>query len=241
MQCVVLAGGMATRMWPHTERTPKWLLPVAGRPFAHWQLEWLAANGVDEVVCCVGYLSDAIEREIGSGEPFGLHVEYSHDGPELRGTGGALVLAADRGLLRDQFVVVYGDSYLPVDVEAVWQAFLAGSRPALMTVFRNEGAFDSSNAAYADGQVIRYTKTDRPGPDGRAVEPPLTFIDYGLSVLRRDVLDGEPRDVSVDLASLFEALAAHGQLAGYEVHERFYEIGSPAGLADLERHLGDGG
>lgn len=226
-------------MWPSTERTPKWLLPVAGRPFAHWQLDWLSANGVDEVVACIGYLGEQIMDEVGSGEAFGLDVSYSHDGTELRGTGGALVIAADAGLLHDRFAIVYGDSYLPIAVRDVWDAFIADPRPALMTVFRNEGAYDTSNAAFDGDRVVRYTKTKFTDDQGRAITPPLDHIDYGLSMLRREVLDDLPRGEAVDLATLFEALAEQGALAGYGVAERFYEIGSPSGLADLERHLAD--
>jgi len=244
MQCVILAGGIATRMRPYTNDTPKWLLPVRGRPFAHWQLTWLAGHGVDHVVCCIGHLGQQIVDTIGDGAAFGVRIDYSEDGPQLMGTGGALALAADRDLLADRFLVVYGDSYLPVDVGEVWRAYLADARPALMTVFRNEGSFDASNAAYADGQVLRYTKgastagaTAEPG----SAAPSLDYIDYGLSGFERRLFTELDRSVPVDLAVLQEALAARGELAGFEVTERFYEVGSPQGLADLERHLAERG
>lgn len=237
MQCVVLAGGTATRMRPRTESVPKWILPVAGRAFAAWQLEWLAASGVESVVACIGHLGDRIRETVGSGEQFGVRVTYSEDGPTLLGTAGALRLAADRRLVDRQFLVMYGDSYLSVDVPTVWEAFRASGRPALMTVFRNEGRFDVSNAAYEDGQVVRYAKG---AVDGGAGGPELHHIDYGLSVLERTVLDEVPAGEVSDLAVLFESLSDRGALAGLEVAERFYEIGSPAGLRDLEQMLGPG-
>lgn len=232
MQCVVLAGGLATRMRPSTVTTPKWLLPVAGRPFADWQLRWLAAQGVDRVVAAIGHLGDQIREEVGDGARFGLHVDYSAEGPELLGTGGALRLAAERGLLDPGFLVLYGDSYLSVDVRAVWDAFHTADCAALMTVYENRGSFDASNVELRAGRVVRYTKRPR---EGEAAA--LRHIDYGLSVVDRAVIDLLPLHQVVDLADVFEALAADGRLAGFEVADRFYEIGSPAGLRDLERHL----
>lgn len=221
-------------MRPATVDTPKWLLPVAGRPFAEWQLRWLAAQGVDSVVAAIGHLGEQIRVDVGDGRRFGVRVEYSPDGPGLVGTGGAIRLAVDRGLLDDRFLVLYGDSYLSVDVGAVWAAFEREGRPALMTVYENAGRFDASNVAFAGGVVIRYTKHASASDETAA---PLRFIDYGLSVLDRSVVDLVPAGAVVDLADVFEALAASGRLAGFEAHDRFYEIGSPDGLRDLERHL----
>jgi MurNAc alpha-1-phosphate uridylyltransferase len=232
MQCAILAGGLATRMRPATTRTPKWLLEVAGRPFAAWQLEWLAGQGVRSVVACVGHLADAIRATVGDGAAHGISVSYSEDGPQLLGTGGALRRAARAGLLEDRFLVLYGDSYLPIDIAPVWRAFRSSGRPALMTVYRNEGRFDRSNVAYADGAVLRYTKSGG-GDDG----PPLHHIDYGLSALERPVLEELPSDDPADLADLYSDLAAAGRLAGHPVDRRFYEIGSPEGLRQLEEHL----
>ena len=250
MQCVILAGGLATRMQPFTATTPKWLLPVAGRPFAHWQLEWLSAAGVDSVVCCIGHLGENIREAIGTGSDFGLRVEYSDDGPSPSGTGGALRQAAESSLLEDRFLVLYGDSYLRVDITSVWQAFLTADSPALMTVFRNEGAFDTSNVLFSDGRVLRYRKAgirvEAPAADQRAPgvnvvdsneATTFDYIDYGLSALRLTELDELARGVAVDLALLFESLSDSGLLAGYEATERFYEIGTPEGLHALELYL----
>jgi NDP-sugar pyrophosphorylase family protein len=221
-------------MRPATVDTPKWLLPVAGRPFAEWQLRWLAGQGVISVVAAIGHLGDQIRVAVGDGRRFGVRVDYSPDGSELVGTGGAVRLAVDRGLLDDRFLVLYGDSYLSVDVAAVWAAFDRADRPALMTVYENAGRFDTSNVAFDDGVVVRYTK--HPSAGGEPAVP-LRHIDYGLSVLDRSVADLVPAGAVVDLADVFEALAASGRLAGFEAHDRFYEIGSPDGLRDLERHL----
>src|SRR6185369_10392492 len=115
MQCVILAGGIGSRMWPETRTVPKTLLPVAGRPFAHWQLEWLSRSGIDSVVYCLGYLAEDVRTFVGDGRQFGLKVSYVDEGEALRGTAGALRLALDSGVLDEDFLVLYGDSWLQVD------------------------------------------------------------------------------------------------------------------------------
>jgi NDP-sugar pyrophosphorylase family protein len=228
MQCVILAGGLGTRMWPVAKTVPKTLLPVAGRPFADWQLEWLADAGVTSVVYCVGYLGEQVREHVGDGSARGLEVQYVDEGRELRGTGGALRLAFDEGALHERFLVLYGDSWLQVDPAAVHAAAERSGRPALMTVYENNGQFDTSNVEYADGRVLRYEKGLDPIP------PQMRWIDYGLSVLERDlVAERIPADTVADLSDLCHALAAEGSLAGFLVLDRFYEIGSPSGLAEV--------
>ena len=237
MQCVILAGGLGTRMWPEAQTVPKTLLPVAGRPFADWQLDWLAGAGVTSVVYCVGYLGEQVREHVGDGSSYGLQVSYVDEGSELRGTGGALRLALDQGVLDEHFLVLYGDSWLQVDPAAVFAAATASGQPALMTVFRNDGLFDASNVEYADGQVVRYEKGL-----GADTPPSMRWIDYGLSVLSRTLVEQEiPSGAKHDLASLLTPLAADGRLAGFLVTERFYEIGSPSGLEEAEALLGGGG
>ena len=227
VQCLVLAGGMGTRMRPFTDSVPKMLLKVAGRPFADWQLSWLADQGVKRVILSVGHLGLALRRFVGDGSRWDLDLVVVDEGEELLGTGGAVRNAVDCGLMEDEFTLLYGDSYLSIDLSDVARAFSDAPEPALMTLYRNAGQFDQSNAIFAAGKVLRYEK-------GAPDNPGMDWIDYGLSVLRRDlVVDRIPAGVG-DLARLFAELSREGQLAGYEVQERFYEVGSPAGLADLE-------
>jgi NDP-sugar pyrophosphorylase family protein len=232
MQCVILAGGLGTRMWPVAKTMPKTLLPVAGRPFADWQLEWLASSGVTSVVYCIGYLGEQVREHVGDGESFGLRVTYVDEGPQLRGTGGALRLAFDQGVLEERFLVLYGDSWLQVDPAEVAAAAERSGLPALMTVYENHGQFDASNVVYANQLVQRYEKGLDPTPAD------MRWIDYGLSVLERSVVADLPPDTVVDLAGVLTALAGAGRLAGFPVADRFYEIGSPGGLAEVETLLG---
>jgi NDP-sugar pyrophosphorylase family protein len=233
MQCVILAGGIGTRMRPLTERIPKALLEAAGQPFIDHQLQWISTHGVDEVVLCIGHLGEQLRHHVGDGAKWGIRVRYAEDGPVLRGTAGALRAARDAGMLAEEFLVTYGDSFLPIDFATVWTAFRATARPALMTVLRNDGRWDSSNVVYANGLVTLYDKHHRFQPAAS-----FHYIDYGLSAMSRSVVEQQVRPAGVhDLADLFCELSRKGELAGYETADRFYEIGSPSGLADFERWL----
>jgi NDP-sugar pyrophosphorylase family protein len=237
----VLAGGRGTRMRAWTDRMPKALIPVGGRPFVELQLEWLVANGVTDVVLCIGYRGDMIRRGLGDGGRWDVSLSYVDEGEHLRGTLGALRLALDEGVLGDSFFVLYGDSFLPIDLAEVAEAYRTAGSPGLMTVLRNDGQWDRSNVVYDGGRVVLYDKD----PAVRPAE--MVHIDYGLSVLSRSVLTrswtdprtaaSSPASRAQDLADLFHLLSLDGQLAGHEVYRRLYEIGSEEGLAQLEAYL----
>ncbi len=232
MQCVILAGGLGTRVRSVSEAIPKTLLPVAGRPFADWQLDWLASSGIDSVTYCIGHLGEQVREHVADGARWGLRIAYVDEGAQLRGTAGAVALADQQGVLDDRFLVLYGDSWLQADPTAVFHAAEASGQPALMTVFENHDRWDRSNVVYRDGLVVRYEKGLAEPPDD------MVWIDYGLSVLTRDVLTEHvsPGERG-DLAPMLSSLAAQGRLAGFPVADRFYEIGSPRGLAELDALL----
>jgi NDP-sugar pyrophosphorylase family protein len=222
----ILAGGLATRLRPITEKIPKSLVPVAERPFLAHQLEMLHARGIRRAVLCIGYLGEMIQRDFG-GEKYGVQLEYSFDGPKLLGTGGAIKRALP--MLGEEFFVLYGDSYLPIDYAPIAGFFHRSGKQGLMTVFRNEGKFDASNVVFNDGEIKVYDKKNK--------FPDMHYIDYGLSMFKAPVFDAYAADQVFDLAEVMGRLVREKQLAGFEVRERFYEIGSPAGLAELEKLL----
>jgi NDP-sugar pyrophosphorylase family protein len=226
----ILAGGLATRLQPLTERCPKSLLPVAGRPFIFHQLELLRSQGVERVVLCVAHLGEQIRSAVGIGATHGLEISYSFDGSELLGTGGALKHALP--LLGEEFFVLNGDSYLRCPLGRIESAYRAACRPALMSVLRNDNQWDRSNVVFRDGELLVYDK--------RAPRPDMSHIDFGLSVLSRAVFAQYPEATFLDLADILRDLSLRGQLAGFEVAQRFYEIGSPQGLLDTEAFLSHG-
>jgi len=229
MQVVILAGGIGTRIQSVAQGIPKALIPVVGRPFIEHQFALLRASGCREVLLCVGHLGDQIERCVGDGARLGMRVAYAWEDPaHLLGTGGALVHALPH--LRESFMVMYGDSYLPVDYGAFARAFAAARAPALMSVYRNEGRWDHSNVRVEQQRVVYY---DKRAPVGAA-----NCIDYGLIAFRRDVIAAYAgQALPLDMATILQALVGRGELAAWEAPARFYEIGKPEGLRELEQHL----
>ena len=223
----VLAGGLATRMRPLTEQLPKALLEVAGQPFVAHQLRLFAREGIRDVKLLVGYCWEQIERFVGDGSSFGVQVDYIVDGPTLLGTGGAVRRALGR--LGPEFLVTYCDSWLDAPYAPVVEAFHASGRPALMCVFRNENRWDTSNVVFENGVIRLYSK-------GRRL-PEMRYIDWGLGMLNAAVFASRPIDETWDLSELYEELSVASRLAGYEVAQRFYEIGSPGGFAETDRLL----
>ena len=223
----ILAGGLAKRLRPITETTPKALVAIAGRPFLAHQLRLLHTAGLRRIIICAGYLGEMIEAEIGDGASFDLRIEYSFDGPRLLGTGGALKRALP--LLGRRFFVLYGDSYLPIDYRKAALAFATGDKAGLMTGYRNQGRWDTSNVQFEAGQILRYDK--------KLLTPEMHHIDYGLGLLSAESLASWPDNEPFDLADVYKHLLAEKQLSGHEVTERFYEIGSPEGLAELDAFL----
>ncbi len=229
MQCVILAGGLGTRMAADCPGLPKSMIPVAGRPFLEIQLELLRKSGIGEVVLCVGHLSGKIEEYFGDGRPFGVRLVYSREEGRLLGTGGALRRALP--LLEEEFLLLYGDSYLEVDYRSVFAYFSQVDQPVLMTVFRNQNRWVKSNVRFQDGKVTAFGKS----PGSRKMD----YIDYGLSVFSRETLKEIPGGEPFSLDRYYQRLAREGRLAGLEVSRRFYEIGTPEGLEELRHYLED--
>jgi len=223
----IIAGGLATRLGEVARGIPKSLIDVAGKPFAEHQLKLLRDYGLLRVVFCVGHLGELLESTLGNGSRWGMCLSYSYDGPTLLGTGGALRRAL--AVLGDAFFTLYGDAYLDCDYRRIEDAFVASRKPALMTVYRNLNRWDRSNVVFQEGKIIRYDKNNR------TLE--MEHIDYGLGVFRAAVLAAYPSGQNFDLETVYQDLVSNGQLAGFEVQKRFYEIGSPAGLEETRAYL----
>ena len=223
----LLAGGLAKRLGAITERVPKSMLEVAGEPFIAHQLRRTTGQGIRDVVICCGHLGGLIAEFVGDGSRFGCRVRYSYDGPPLLGTGGAILKALP--LLGPRFWVMYGDSYLTAEFAPILRAFEASGKRGLMTVFRNEDRWDKSNVAFAANGILRYEKASH--------DPAMRHIDYGLGLYSAQAFVGLPQGSEFDLSEIQRDLIARGEMAGFEVSERFYEIGSPAGLAETDVFL----
>ena len=227
MPVVILAGGLATRLQPLTERIPKSMVEVAGRPFLWHQLTLLRRHGIRRVVLLLGHLGHAIEERFRDGSALGISIQYSFDGAQLLGTAGAIRHALP--LLPQQFFVLYGDSYLTCSYAEVQAAFQKSGAPSMMTIYRNDGRFEKSNVEFDGTRILEYDKV-------RTV-PSMHHVDYGLGSFERSVFSPIPEGQSCDLASVYQRLLKSHELAVYEVHERFYEIGSPEGLRDTAAYI----
>jgi NDP-sugar pyrophosphorylase family protein len=225
---VILAGGRATRLGSLTASVPKALIDLNGEPFIVHQLRLLAEKGIRNVLLCVGYLGEQIVQRLGDGRDLGLAIQYSFDGPRLLGTGGAVKQALSK-LAAPAFFVLYGDSYLACDYAAVQAAFQNSGKLALMTVFRNDGRWDVSNIEFSEGRILAY---DKKKPTER-----MHHIDYGLGVFHKNTFLQVPAGEPYDLATLYQDLLRADQLTALEVSQRFYEIGSPAGLEEARTYL----
>jgi MurNAc alpha-1-phosphate uridylyltransferase len=223
----ILAGGYATRLGLLTTETPKCLIEINGRPFVDWQLELLIEHGYSDFVFCVSYKSDAVQEYLGDGSSRGARIQYSLDGDTQLGTGGAIQKALPK--LGDKFGVIYGDSYLPINYPAVEQFFLNSRSHALMTVYENKNEYDSSNVEFIDGKLINYEK----GSNSRQMH----HIDYGISFFRETAFRPWQNLSSFDLSEVCHQLATQGELLGFEVFERFYEIGSLHGIEEFTQYL----
>jgi NDP-sugar pyrophosphorylase family protein len=222
----VLAGGLATRMQPATLSVPKSMLEIAGEPFIAHQLRLFRRQGIERVVLCLGYLGEQVSAFVKDGGRYGLQTAYSYDGDVLLGTGGALRRTLP--LLGDEFLVTYGDSYLDIPFRPVVDEFRASSTCGLMTVLRNDGRWGTSNIEFADGRIIDYSKKPTPR---------MTYIDYGLTMLSASALATFAEGKAFDLADVYRGLVQQGRMAALEVKHRFYEIGSPAGMAETQTYL----
>ncbi|MGD0036171.1 MAG: nucleotidyltransferase family protein [Bacteroidota bacterium] len=223
----VLAGGLATRLYPITLSIPKSMIPIAGEPFIHHQMKLLKRKGIENVILCVGNFSEQIMEFIKDGKKYGLRILYSEDGDRLLGTAGAIKKALP--LMEDPFFITYGDSYLDVDYQSVGNYFLNNNTAALITVIKNENRWDRSNIIFKNGKILRYDKTK--------FSLEMQYIDYGLGIFHKEAFKNIADNTPYDLADLYQELLSRNQLAAFEINNRFYEIGSVSGIKELEANL----
>lgn len=226
---MILSGGLATRLRPMTEILPKSMIVINEEPFVAHQLRLLRSKGIQKVILCVGYLSDAIIQFIGDGNKFGLDVRYSHDGDQLLGTGGAVKKALSLLQPHEDFFLIYGDSYLNCDYPQVQETFHVSKKLGLMTVFENNNTWDKSNIEFLNGEIKRYDKNNKTDK--------MHYIDYGLGVFNQEAFKLVPDKQAYDIAILYQDLLAQKQLAAYEVYDRFFEVGSVMGIKELSNFL----
>lgn len=232
MQVVILAGGLGTRMRPMTDQIPKALIPVLGRPFAEYQIRWLKSKGVSRILFSIGYKGDMIQDVARSMADKNLFIDFISDGPVLLGTGGAIRRASESNLLEDRFFLMNGDTFLNIDLNALMERMTSSSLPAIMAICKTHGTSEHKNIIFKNGLITHYEKKLIPGL------PEMTHIDSGVALLSRSIIDNLiPPNVNIDLSSFYQQLIQKGQLGGYEIQDRYFEIGSKQGLQEFEEYL----
>jgi NDP-sugar pyrophosphorylase family protein len=223
----ILAGGYATRLGSLTNDIPKCLIEINGRPFIEWQLDLLIKNGYSDFVFCLSYKSDMVQEYLGDGTSRGVKIQYSLDGETQLGTGGAIQNALPA--LGEAFAVLYGDSYLPINYFTVEKDFLNSVNLAVMTVYENKNQFDSSNVEFVEGNLKNYQKG--------LSDKKMQHIDYGLTYFRSSAFLPYSDQSAFDLSEVCHDLTKYGRMGGFEVFERFYEIGSVHGIQEFSEYL----
>jgi NDP-sugar pyrophosphorylase family protein len=223
---VILAGGLATRLGKIAHDTPKSMILIEGRPFLEYQLELLSRQNIKDIVLCVGHLGEKIKSYFDNGKKLGVKIDYSWEETPL-GTGGALKNAG--GLLQNDFMMLYGDSYLPIDYHKVINMFRGKNILGTMVIYKNNNKYDKSNIVLNEGRIMAYDKEKK--------LPGMVYIDAGLSIFKKEVLKNLPRRKQIPLDTLINQLIDSGQLSAYITEQRFYEVGSPKGLQDFHNYI----
>ncbi len=226
MQIAILCGGLATRLAPLSTHTPKSMIKIHGKPFLEYQINTLKKNKITNIVLCVGHLADQIIDYFGNGKKFNVHITYSHDGKTPLGPAGALKKAADK--LENIFFTLYGDSYVFLNFQKIYNHFSTTKNLAMMTVFQNHDKYDTSNIVVKNNKVIKYNKNKTPD---------MTYIDYGVSIFRKQTLHLIPHNTFFTTKDLYTKLVEKNELQAYPVTKRFYHIGTPEALQDFNRFI----
>lgn len=227
MHCLILAGGLGTRMRSITgDKTPKALLTIGEKPFIEWQVRWLKKLGMTKLILSIGHGGELIENFLNTLSDLNLEIKIVYDGPTLLGTGGAVKKSL--GLLEENFFVTYGDSFLFFDGIKMMNAHLDSQKPITMMVYKNKNQGDKSNVSILNSEMIY---------DKKNIKPDMDYIDYGVSAFQRKYfLQNSNQDI-FDLADLVSKASYKNEVFPYFAKHMFFEVGSPQGLENLSQFL----
>ncbi len=227
MQAIILAGGLGTRLKPITEKIPKCMAPILGKPFLFYLLNLLRDRGVEEVVLCVGYLGEQVRSYFQDGSRLGLKIRYSQEMEKLLGTGGALKLA--ESLLQEKFLVINGDTYLNIDYNQTFNRFDASGKKALIVANRSINGERGDLEIDKSAIVLRYDKE---------ISKNLGFVNAGTLVLRRDIVKTIEAGIPVSLEKeVLPLLIGQSEVIAWVTQEKFYDIGTFTNLRLFETHI----
>jgi len=228
MQAVILAGGLGTRLRPITHTIPKPMIEAGSRPFLHHMIELMRDNGIIDIILLVGHLYEQIEKYFGQGQRYSVNIDYSIE-EKLLGTGGAVINAREK--LQSEFMVLNGDTYLPIDYRRLirrWQEVRDNS-DAIVVLYDNHHPLGPPNVAARKDRITAYNKTDSAG---------MQYIDAGVQIFKRNVFDRFSVKKVISLENeIFPELIDRDRLAAYITETPFYDMGTPEKLKIFERYL----
>ena len=224
---LIICGGLGTRLYPITKNLPKSLIEINNRPFIYWQLKYIEQQGFKDIHLCLGNMGEMVEEAVKKFKLINLNITFSYDGDKLLGTGGAIVNALSN--VTDDLFIQYGDSYLPVNYKKIQNSYLSNDKKILMSIIKNNNKWDKSNVIYKDSKLLEYNKKN--------YSDNMEYIDYGLSIVSKTIFESYNQKETIDLADIFQKASINSQIIGYEVSEKFYEIGSKEGIKDFKEYL----
>ena len=223
MQAVILAGGLGTRLWPLTRAVPKPMVRVAGRPYLEHQLQLLKSQNISNVLILTGYMGEQIEEYFGDGSRLGISIRYSRESQPL-GTAGALRKASQ--MLASTFILLYGDSYLPIKYGDALERLYSSGTQGVMVVYDNR---------QGDSSVKGNVDTDK---EGYVSQYEKDYVEAGVLAFQRSWILAIPANTMVSLEKeIFPALIARRQLVALLTGQRFFDIGTPERLKAIEEFL----
>ena len=219
MQAVILAGGLGTKLRPLTHITAKLMLRVYGKPFLEYHVEALKKHGIEDIVILVGHLGSQIKSHFANGHPF---LRYSED--DMLGSGGAVKNALD--LLDGEFLVLNGDTYLPIDYNSLIDKFRGSGKDALMTVYDNNENIRPNNVCIKNGEITEYNNAEP--------KPYFTHLDAGVSIFKKSVFLAGPQKFSLE-KDVYPQLISARRLGNAVTHQRFFDIHTLERLENIRK------
>ncbi len=223
---IILAGGKGKRIKKLTAKKPKPLVKILNKPFIEYQIDLLRKQKVKKLIISIGYRGDEIINFIKNKNYKDIDISFFKDGIKPLGTGGALKKISKK--IQGTFIVLYGDSFLPISIKNIEKKFIKSKQDVLLTIYKNNNRFDKSNIKIVNKKIF-YNKFIN--------DSDMKYIDYGLSIIKSKIIKNFTSNKKFDLSDLIYKLCLDRKIAYSIVKKRFYEIGSYKGIKDFKKYI----
>lgn len=230
MQAVILAGGLGTRLRPLTYTIPKPMVLIKKKPYLEYQIKYLKKGGITDILILVSYLGEQIIKYFGDGSKYGVNIKYSKEEKPL-GTGGALKLAEK--YLKEEFLIIYGDSFLPINYNNLIHFYRKHNKSSLLVAYKNDlnNISVPNNLMIGDDFLVKkYEKDSR--------NTHLEYVESGVLITKKKLISLIPANKPYSLEkTIFPKLIKKGDLIAYITQKRFYDIGTPDRLEAITNYF----